>query len=96
MQGNTCTKNAIEMKHIFAVASNISEADVVTNIGLVDQMKYFTDNQLKLIEADLTKHHASDVVERSMKLLSIIQRSGSSRKKSKSNSVNCKIHKMAF
>lgn len=73
MQGDTCTKNAIDLKHMVAVAININEDDVDANKDSIIEVKYFNDNQMELIEADLNKYQTSERVQQSIKLLRIIR-----------------------
>lgn len=73
MQGDTCTTNNIDFKHIIAIGYNISEADVKTMYGdvryLPDTAITFTEDQLKAIEAHFNKYHSSERVQRTMKIL---------------------------
>lgn len=72
MQGDTCTKNAIELKHMVAVAMKLNEDDVHENFDLTSIVRYFGQNDLGLIEADLNKYQTLERIQRSMKLLRII------------------------
>lgn len=73
MQGDTCTKNKIDLKHIVAVANNKSDEEIIEKYGAARDMPgtevEFTNDQLKVIEADLNKHHPSAKVQHAMKIL---------------------------
>lgn len=71
MQGDTCQENAIDLKHIVGVGLNreVDESDHDITIDI----KYFDDNQLGLIEADLNKTQTPERVQRSMTSLRIIR-----------------------
>lgn len=74
MQGDTCAGNAIELKHIVAVASNVTdENDLKPEHDLTIEIIHFTDNQLELIEADLKKSQTLETVQRSMNILRIVR-----------------------
>lgn len=73
MQGDTCAGNPIKLKHIVAVASNVTENDLKPEHDLTSQISYFTDNQLELIEADLKKSQTPETVQRSINILRIVR-----------------------
>lgn len=70
LQGDTCTTNSIDAKHIRAVATNRTYEDVGAEhkeVGFVPLQ--YTDDQLNLVEADLNQHHSSEKVQHAMKIL---------------------------
>lgn len=78
MQGDTCTKNKIDLKHIVAVANNLSDEEINEKYGVARDIPgteiEFTDDQFKLIETDLNKHHSSEKVQHAMKILRGLQK----------------------
>lgn len=70
LQGDTCTKNSIDLIHIVAVANNKSDEEVITkyNKGMMPAID-FTNDQLKIIEADLNKYHSSEKTQHAMTIL---------------------------
>lgn len=56
--------------HIVAVANNKSDEEIITkyNEGVMPILN-FTDDQLKLIEDDLIKHHPSATIQHAMDIL---------------------------
>lgn len=71
LQGDTCTKNKIDLKHIVAVATNKSDEEINEKYknGENISIKDFTNVQWDAIETDLSKNHSSDKVENAMKIL---------------------------
>lgn len=70
LQGDTCTINNIDMKHILATATSRSVEEFAHryNQGEMPEIK-FTDDQLNKIEADLYQHHSSEKAQHAMKIL---------------------------
>lgn len=73
VQQNTCTKNAIDLKHMVVVAFQINEKDVHDQTDLMYEIKKCSEYQLHLIEADLIKHHAPHKVQHAMKILHLMK-----------------------
>lgn len=73
MQQNTCTKNAIDLKHMVVVAFQIHEKDVHEQTDLMSKLTKCSEYQLNLIEADLNRHHASQNVQHAMKILRLMK-----------------------
>lgn len=73
MQGDTCRQNAIEFKRIVAVAQNINENDVDTNLDLTDELEEFSEHQLAWVEADLQRTQSPERAERAMKFLRVMR-----------------------
>lgn len=69
MQQNTCTKNAIDLKHMVVVAFHINENDVHEQTDLMSKLMTCSKYQFDLIEADLNRHHESQKVQHAMKIL---------------------------
>lgn len=70
LQGDKCTINKIDMKHIVAVATGKSDEEIIAEdmINVV-----FNEGQLNVIEADLNKYHSSEKVQHAMKILRGLQ-----------------------
>lgn len=73
LQGDTCTKNSLNLKNIFAIAfrsrtedRNVNDADVEDSIS---SKILYTENELKVIETELNKYLTSDKVSNAMKIL---------------------------
>lgn len=79
LQGDTCTKNAIDLKYIFVVAfSSDVENERAKNIDedLSSNILY-TENELKVIETELSKTLTPKKVQNAMKILRGFQTGGS-------------------
>lgn len=73
MQGDTCSENAIDLRHIVAVAQNLDDNDFHPDRDVTIDVKNFTDSQMELVEADLEKSQTPEKVQRSMKLLRTVR-----------------------
>lgn len=69
LQGDTCTKNAIDLKYILGVAYRISGEKLNIKYQNLSSTLSFTAKQLEVIEADLNKHFTSQKAEHVMKIL---------------------------
>lgn len=80
LQGDTCIENSIDLMHIVAVANNKTDEEVITkyNEGVMPALN-FTDEQLKVIEADLINHHSPEKAPHTMTILRGFQNRGSPR-----------------
>lgn len=71
MQGDTCTKNRIDFKHLIAVGYNISEEDATVKINNMDEQPLsLNDDVLQVIEEDLKKYRPADSVQHAMNIFS--------------------------
>lgn len=70
IQGDTCTKNSVDLKHISTVAVNNSERyNNATNDAAKDTeaMKIiFTDSELQVVETELSKYLEPEKVQRAL------------------------------
>lgn len=73
MQQNTCTKNAIDLKHMVVVAFQINQKDIHEQTDLMSKLTMCSEYQLSLIEADLNRHHASQKVQHAMNILRLMK-----------------------
>lgn len=73
MQGDTCTKNAIDLKHLVMIAFEISEKEVHEIHKLISKLATCSEYQFEMIEADLNKHHTSEKVQNAMDILHAIK-----------------------
>lgn len=73
MQQNTCTKNAIDLKHMVVVAFQINKEDVNEQTDLISELAKCSEHQIKLIETDLNMHHASQNVQHVMEILRLLK-----------------------
>lgn len=80
LQGDACTENGIDLMHIVAVANNKTDEEVITkyNEGVMPALN-FTDEQMKVIEADLIKYHSPEKAPHAMTILRGFQIRGSPR-----------------
>lgn len=69
LQGDTCTKNAIDLRYVVGVAYRISGEELNTKYQNFSSTLNFTGKQLEVIEADLIKHYTSQKAEHAMKFL---------------------------
>lgn len=71
LQGDTCTTNKIDLKHIAAIATNRTIEDINADYESTGQLSLeFNDDQLKVIEGDLNKRHSSEKVQHTIEILS--------------------------
>lgn len=69
-QGDTCTKNSIDLRHIIAIATNKSDEEIIAKYNDGDSESLdLTDDQLKAVEVDLSKKHSAEKVERVSKII---------------------------
>lgn len=73
MQRNTCTKNAINLKHMIVVAFKINEKDVHDDNDLISKLATCSEYQFGMIEIDLNRHHTTEEVQHAMKILHLIK-----------------------
>lgn len=73
MQQNTCTKKAIDLKHMIVVAFKVNEKDMHEHDDLVSKLATCSEYQLKMIETDLNRHHTPEKVQHAMKILHLIK-----------------------
>lgn len=69
LQGNTCTRNAINLKYIVGIAYRINGDELNFKYQNLSSTLSFTAKQLEVIEADLMKHHTAQKAEHAMKIL---------------------------
>lgn len=73
MQQNTCTKKAIDLKHMIVVAFKGNEKDVHEHDDLISKLATCSEYQLEMIETDLNRHHTPERVQHAMKILHLIK-----------------------
>lgn len=71
LQGDTCTENSIDVMHIIAIANGKTDEEIRAKYkrGETLSILNLTNDQLKLIEADLKSNHSSEKVEKAMEIL---------------------------
>lgn len=70
LQGDTCTKNAIDLKYIVGVAYRINDEDELNKkYRNFVRTPNFSGKQLEVIDADLNKHFTLEKVQHAMKIL---------------------------
>lgn len=71
MQGDTCTEDNIDVMHIIAIATGKTDEETLAKYkrGETLSLLNLTNDQLKLIEADLKSDHLSEKVQNAMKIL---------------------------
>lgn len=79
LQGDTCTKNAIDLKHIFVVAfnSDVEDKRAKNSDDSSASNILYTENELKVIETELSKTLTPEKVQNAMKILRGFQVGGS-------------------
>ena len=73
LQGDTCTKNRIDLKHIFVVAFNSDAEERKANNNNSEESLsshiLYTENELKVIETELSKTLTPEKLQNAMKIL---------------------------
>lgn len=62
MQQNTCTKNAIDLKHMIVVAFKVNEKDVDEHADLISILATCSEHQFEMIVADLNRQCLLDII----------------------------------
>lgn len=75
LQGDTCKKNAIDLKHIFTVAfsSDVDDKTAQNTDENSSSKLLFTENELKIVETELSKTLTPEKVQDAMKILLAFQ-----------------------
>lgn len=70
LQGDTCTQNNIDVMHVVAVATNKTYGEIVEKFNAKGWIELdFTDDQWRVVEADLNKYHSAEKVQHTIKIL---------------------------
>lgn len=78
LQGDTCTKNAIDLKDIVGIAYRISDSEELNRkYRSFIRIPNFNEKQLEVIETGLNKRYTSEKVEHVMKILRAYHNQGS-------------------